>query len=30
MTAMTETIGIAQGRPFTVYDLEAMPDDGRR
>lgn len=22
--------GIVQGRPFTVYDLEAMPDDGHR
>lgn len=22
--------GLAEGRPFTVYDLEAMPDDGRR
>lgn len=30
MTAMTETIGTAEGRPFTVYDLDAMPDDGRR
>jgi Uma2 family endonuclease len=30
MTAMTEPIGLAEGRPFTVHDLEAMPDDGRR
>ncbi|MGH3985290.1 MAG: Uma2 family endonuclease [Pseudonocardiaceae bacterium] len=27
---MTEPIGLAEGRPFTVHDLEAMPDDGRR
>lgn len=29
---MTETpsAGIPQGRPFTVDDLEAMPDDGKR
>lgn len=29
---MTETpsAGIPQGRPFTVDDLEAMPDDGNR
>lgn len=30
MTAMTEPIGLAEGRPFTVHDLEGMPDDGRR
>jgi Uma2 family endonuclease len=30
MTAMTEPIGLAEGRPFTVHDLAAMPDDGRR
>jgi len=30
MTAMTEPLGLAEGRPFTVHDLEAMPDDGRR
>lgn len=30
MTAMTEPIGLAEGRPFTVHDLEVMPDDGRR
>jgi Uma2 family endonuclease len=30
MTVMTEPIGLAGGRPFTVRDLEAMPDDGRR
>ncbi|MDQ3599656.1 MAG: Uma2 family endonuclease [Actinomycetota bacterium] len=30
MRAMTELIGLAEGRPFTVHDLEAMPDDGRR
>jgi Uma2 family endonuclease len=29
MTAMT-TSGIPHGRPFTVDDLEAMPDDGNR
>ncbi|MGH2394944.1 MAG: hypothetical protein ACRDGH_15880, partial [Candidatus Limnocylindria bacterium] len=29
MTAMTEPTGLAEGRPFTVHDLEAMPDDGR-
>lgn len=28
--AMTEPIGLAAGRPFTVRDLETMPDDGRR
>jgi Uma2 family endonuclease len=27
---MTEPVGLAEGRPFTVHDLEAMPDDGRR
>jgi Uma2 family endonuclease len=27
---MTEPIGLAEGRPFTVHDLEAMPGDGRR
>ena len=30
MTAMIEPIGLAEGRPFTVHDLEAMSDDGRR
>ncbi|MGH3913760.1 MAG: Uma2 family endonuclease, partial [Pseudonocardiaceae bacterium] len=30
MTVMAEQIGLAEGRPFTVHDLEAMPDDGRR
>ncbi|HEY0639538.1 MAG TPA: Uma2 family endonuclease [Pseudonocardiaceae bacterium] len=30
MTARTGTDGIAHGRPFTVRDLEAMPDDGHR
>ena len=30
MTAMTEPIGLAEGCPFTVHDLETMPDDGRR
>ncbi|MBV9313846.1 MAG: Uma2 family endonuclease, partial [Pseudonocardia sp.] len=30
MVAMTESVGIAEGRPFTVCDLEAMPDDGKR
>lgn len=28
--ATTGSHGIVQGRPFTVSDLEAMPDDGRR
>ncbi len=27
MTVMTEPIGLAEGRPFTVHDLETMPDD---
>lgn len=33
MSVMAETTGphgIVQGRPFTVYDLETMPDDGHR
>ena len=30
MSAMTDYVGLAEHRPFTVYDLEAMPDDGRR
>jgi Uma2 family endonuclease len=30
MAVMTEPVGIAEGRPFTVCDLEAMPDDGKR
>ncbi|MGH3937649.1 MAG: hypothetical protein ACRDTG_03295 [Pseudonocardiaceae bacterium] len=30
MTVITEPIGLAEGRPFTVRNLEAMPDDGRR
>jgi hypothetical protein len=29
MTEMNSA-GIPQGRPFTVDDLEAMPDDGKR
>ena len=28
MRAMPELIGLAEGHPFTVHDLEAMPDDG--
>ncbi|MGQ0630022.1 MAG: Uma2 family endonuclease [Sporichthyaceae bacterium] len=27
---MTDQLGLAEGRPFTVADLETMPDDGRR
>jgi len=30
MTATADSPGITPGRPFTVDDLEAMPDDGRR
>ena len=30
MAATTGSPGIAHGRPFTVDDLEAMPDDGNR
>lgn len=30
MAAMTDYVGLAEHRPFTVHDLEAMPDDGRR
>ncbi|MCA1673047.1 MAG: Uma2 family endonuclease [Actinobacteria bacterium] len=30
MTAVIEPTGLAEGRPFTVHDLETMPDDGRR
>jgi Uma2 family endonuclease len=30
MTATADMPGITPGRPFTVDDLEAMPDDGRR
>ncbi len=30
MGAMTDVLGLAEGPPFTVEDLEAMPDDGRR
>jgi len=30
MTATSGSHGIAHGRPFTVDDLEAMPDDGNR
>jgi len=30
MAATTGSTGIAHGRPFTVDDLEAMPDDGNR
>lgn len=28
--AATDSVGIPHGRPFTVDDLEAMPDDGNR
>jgi Uma2 family endonuclease len=27
---MAESVGLAEGQPFTVADLEAMPEDGRR
>jgi len=30
MTATADSHGTAHGRPFTVDDLEAMPDDGKR
>lgn len=30
MTGMTQQSGITGSRPFTVDDLEGMPDDGRR
>jgi Uma2 family endonuclease len=30
MVAMTSLASIPTGRPFTVADLEAMPDDGNR
>ena len=30
MGAMTSLASIPTGRPFTVDDLEAMPDDGNR
>jgi Uma2 family endonuclease len=30
MTAETSPVQLAHGRPFTVDDLEAMPDDGNR
>src|SRR5947199_6879339 len=30
MGAMTQQVSIPRGRPFTVDDLEAMPDDGNR
>jgi Uma2 family endonuclease len=30
MGAMAESVGLAEGHPFTVADLEAMPEDGRR
>jgi len=30
MTAEAGSVRIAHGRPFTVDDLEAMPDDGNR
>ncbi|MBV9312447.1 MAG: Uma2 family endonuclease [Pseudonocardia sp.] len=30
MAVVTESIGLAEHRPFTVHDLEAMPDDGWR
>jgi Uma2 family endonuclease len=30
MTAETGPVQLAHGRPFTVDDLEAMPDDGNR
>ncbi|HKR48847.1 MAG TPA: Uma2 family endonuclease [Pseudonocardiaceae bacterium] len=30
MSANPSFAGVAAGRPFTVHDLEAMPDDGHR
>ena len=30
MSAETGLAGVTTGRPFTVRDLEAMPDDGHR
>lgn len=30
MTAEAGSVRIAHGRPFTVDDLETMPDDGNR
>jgi Uma2 family endonuclease len=30
MAVMTHLVSIPSGRPFTVADLEAMPDDGNR
>ncbi|MGH3588253.1 MAG: Uma2 family endonuclease, partial [Pseudonocardia sp.] len=30
MTAESGSVRLAHGRPFTVDDLEAMPDDGNR
>ena len=30
MGAMSTQVSIPTGRPFTVADLEAMPDDGNR
>lgn len=30
MGRMTDQLGVAEGRPFTVADLETMPDDGRK
>ncbi len=30
IAATTDSPGLAHGRPFTVDDLEAMPDDGHR
>lgn len=29
MSAMTSPLVLEPGRPFTVADLETMPDDGR-
>ncbi len=30
MAVMTAAIGLPRGRPFTVADLDAIPDDGNR
>jgi Uma2 family endonuclease len=30
MSSEPGVAGVAEGRPFTVDDLEAMPDDGHR
>ncbi len=29
-TTATSSVGIPHGRPFTVDDLESMPEDGNR